>query len=113
MDANLVRTRNQRRRLSKPVMVIAVLTLGAIAAGSVAAATHDRSTKKAANGMTAPAVNEELPLQSAYDSCNFGKGASTLESGDGGRTIIIDTGSQYGSIDGIAVDEFIGEGTGS
>lgn len=42
------------------------------------------------------------PLQVAYGECIGGKGWKTLTLGDEGRSLIIDTGSEYGPIEGLA-----------
>lgn len=48
-------------------------------------------------------------LGRAYDACAGGEGAATLSGGDGGKTIVIDTGSKSGSVEGVqCVWAFIG-----
>jgi hypothetical protein len=41
-------------------------------------------------------------LQAVYDDCSAGKGGKTLSVGDEGYTLVIDTGSEYGPVEGLA-----------
>jgi len=88
-------------RRSGRVWVLGSLIAVATAAGVVGVVTHDAGPKKGANGAAAPAVSKALPIQTAYDDCGFGPGGNTLEVGDAGKTLIVDTQSEYGSIKGV------------
>ena len=62
-----------------------------------AAKAKDVSASASASSPSVP------PLQSAYDLCTgrYPAAASTLTAGDAGQTLIVDTGSEYGELDGV------------
>src|SRR3954447_10793150 len=75
VGTNLDAPARRRFRVSRPVVgIIATLIVGVLAAGVVGVVTRDGGAGTAANGNAAPAMSTKLPLQSAYDSCEFGKG---------------------------------------
>jgi len=48
-------------------------------------------------------TDEPAPvLQTVYADCSAGKGGKTLSVGDEGYTLVIDTGSEYGPVEGLA-----------
>lgn len=81
-------------------VAVAALLLAVVIA--IAFAVSGQSSDSDTPTSDRPATPEPLPLEQAYDACSSGEGADTLTLGDAGKTIIIDTGSEYGSIDGAA-----------
>ena len=55
----------------------------------------DQGSKRSA------ATEEEPPLQRAFDACQLVDTDETLDLGDGGKSLIVNTESEYGSMDGL------------
>jgi hypothetical protein len=97
-----------RQFLSGPRLWLGIgaLALIVLAAGAIGFAignsTKDSIGSSAQAASASKATKHVEPrLQKAYDSCLSSDSGKTLELGDAGETIVVDTGSKYGSLDGM------------
>ena len=91
-----------RVRRASVAAILSVLCVGMLAgcggdAPARSKAKADASQSPASSGPSTP------PLQQSYDVCTgrYPAAASTLSVGDAGLTLIVDTGSEYGELDGV------------
>lgn len=97
-------------RGDQPARRIALAVLAAVIAVVVAAGVAltgkdgkgDTTASDASDESTATQAPERPPLEVAYGECIGVNGWKTLTLGDDGRTLIIDTGSEYGPVEGLA-----------
>lgn len=87
------------RTVGTGLIALALIGLGVVIGrasdGGVTAEEDDSST-------VAEAAAPEAPrLKDAYDSCWKSGIGQTVQLGDGGTSIIVDTGSEYGSVDSV------------
>jgi hypothetical protein len=75
---------------------IAVLAVAVLAAGTVGFFLG----RSSATPSPTDAASAQARLRTAYDACQNQAG-STLNLADGGASIVIDTGSEYGSVEGM------------
>ena len=85
-------------------MAAALIAVAVVAVGAFLLTTVDGENSKqvAANASESSPATAKPPLQVAYGECLGAKGWKTLTLGDEGRSLIIDTGSEYGPIEGLA-----------
>ena len=91
-----------KRRIAVPVAAAAVAVVASGAIG-FAWGQHSGETSAAADASAAAAAAEaaaDARLTEAYDVCETGNGG-TLDLVDDGTTIVVDTGSRYGSVAGL------------
>ena len=94
--------RPQSQRPRRPLLIAGVA--GAVLVAGAAGFALGRST---ASGIESPieaaeaAAASQVRLEAAYDSCYRRDSGGTLTLADGGDSIVVDTGSEYGSTAGM------------
>lgn len=83
----------------KNLLAVAALSLVASCAASGSDSAADPQSSSPSPSPT-PTEEAGPSLDQAYVDCSTSKGGKTISSGDDGDTLIIDTGSEYGSIEG-------------
>lgn len=80
------------------------VAIAVVAAGAFLLTNDDEEGDRpaAADASESPEAPPKPPLQVAYGECIGAKGWKTLTLGDEGRSLIVDTGSEYGPIEGLA-----------
>ena len=85
-------------------LATAFIAVGVVAVGAFLMTNDDGKDGKrvAVDAAESPQATPKPPLEVAYGECIGGKGWKTLTIGDEGRSLIVDTGSEYGPIEGLA-----------
>ena len=84
------------KTLASTALCVLLTTTVAACANS----TNDKADGSSSPSPSASPTPQTTPLAAAYEFCSASPGKQTLSFADAGHTVIIDTESEYGSIDG-------------
>ena len=91
------------RRRGPLLLTAALIAVAVVAAGAFLLTNDDgEDSRQVVTAPESTTAAPKPPLEAAYGECISGKGWKTLTLGDEGRSLIIDTGSEYGPIEGLA-----------